>query len=761
MIATARQVFRTFTALLFIAAGLGAFWTSPARAQFDLFGQKPGSSCPIGDGSTGNGRLLGSQLVPGNSNGDAERLALVREITGDQNAVQVACTFSPQDAQSGTWNANGESVTHILVKASTVQQVFAIADPPQTSGQWSTQCIANNGGNQPDVSGVFCYRSVIQQQQHTGTIKILKETVGGTGEFEFSLTGINTNEKFSLNTTNGSPASSTAFTVPAGNEQDYTATETTDLPPHWTLASIQCTSNQRASFSGNLNDKNVVIDNLQEGENVECTFTNQDPALHTGTIKILKETVGGTGEFEFSLTGINTNEKFSLNTTNGSPASSTAFTVPAGNEQDYTATETTDLPPHWTLASIQCTSNQRASFSGNLNDKNVVIDNLQEGENVECTFTNQDPALHTGTIKILKETVGGTGEFEFSLTGINTNEKFSLNTTNGSPASSTAFTVPAGNEQDYTATETTDLPPHWTLASIQCTSNQRASFSGNLNDKNVVIDNLQEGENVECTFTNQDPVHVGGAIIVKKVTIGGDGEFAFNLVGPETNESFQLMNRGQNSFNDLPVGSYTIEEASCPRRGSSRTSPARMMTLSKVAQPSPSRWTRTRPSSARSPTSGIKRTKEWRRKSTASSIGQEFDNLLTYGPDRRVCCIVSGSRLHRVLRTNLCEILWRSARCRLLQTTARSRASVALASIVTAGLGRKTSPGPRASRPSGSTTRFGERVAGRSLRQLPLLDRRSAHATGAGADIVQVRYQSQRAESSCGRGRGEGAAAEA
>ena len=335
----------------------------------------------LGDNFDCQRHLLGTQLVPGNSNSDAARLQLVRTLTNDPNAVQVACSFTPTGgAQSGTWNANGQNVTHILVKASTPQQVFAINSPPQTSGNWSTACIVNNGGNQPNISGVFCYRSGIDPPPDTGTITIEKETVGGTDEFGFTLTGPDTNEDFNLDTTNANPVSSGAFTVPAGaDEDDYVATEDT-IPANWDLTTIACTSGgQSRNVILDLDNDRVTIPDLQVDENVICKFTNTFQG-RTGNIRIQKEAIGADESFEYN----GTLGQFFINALDGQIVGQDFNNIEAGIT--YTITEV--LPADWDFTGVACTVDGEDADFGDGPEINI---NLEAGTSVVCTYTNTSP----------------------------------------------------------------------------------------------------------------------------------------------------------------------------------------------------------------------------------------------------------------------------------------------------------------------------------------------------------------------------------
>jgi hypothetical protein len=410
----------------------------------------------------------------GNSNSDAARLELVRTLTNDPNAVQVACSFANgDDAQSGTWNANGQSVTHILVKASTPQQVFAISTPPQPSGEWSTSCIVNNGGQQPNISGVFCYRSG-DQPPDTGTSTIEKETVGGTAEFSYTLIGPETNEGFNLDTSNSNPVSSGAFIVPAGGGEDYVATETT-LPTGWDLTSIAYTN---ADGSRNVNvdleNDQVTIPDLQVDENVVCRFNNACQG-ETGNIRIQKQATGADESFEYN----GTLGQFFINALDGQTIGQDFNNIEAGIV--YTISEV--VPPDWNFAGVACTIDGQPLIV----DQGPTINiNLEANTSVVCTYSNTFVG-EDGRIVVRKETIGGDGKFEFALTDEG-NDTTSFQLMNGQQE---AFELSPGT---YVVAET-DRPEGWTLQNLDCGGEGER-------DGNKITLSLQSGVTITCTFTN-------------------------------------------------------------------------------------------------------------------------------------------------------------------------------------------------------------------------------------------------------------------
>jgi hypothetical protein len=129
------------------------------------------------------GTLAASEIKNG-SNSPEENLAFVQNSLGDPDAAIVSCT-QQGSGKTGSWTSNSE-VTHIVVKAADVRQLIDVTDG--TSGNWSTQCIINNGGQQPDISGLYCYGSDGTPPVRQVKVKFKKEVTGTTDPWSFSFT---------------------------------------------------------------------------------------------------------------------------------------------------------------------------------------------------------------------------------------------------------------------------------------------------------------------------------------------------------------------------------------------------------------------------------------------------------------------------------------------------------------------------------------------------------------------------------------------
>jgi outer membrane autotransporter protein len=426
-----------------------------------------------------NGTLLGSQNVTGGvSNSDAARLAFVQQLVGvDKVVVQVACSFTPSNGLSGTYTQTAPGtgvITHILVKASTLQQVYAVPSPPVSSGTWSTQCIRNNGGQQPGISGVFCYQ--VGSQQGQGTINITKKVVGGTGTFSFKLDNPSpaSDDDFSLTPPIAIGESTQGFIKPAGT---YTIAENAP-PPDFTLTSLTCTRDGVA-FTDGISGSSAQFA-LGADETINCTYTNTKDVAENGTIKIVKIATGGDDAFNFTIDPGGLDQEIITSGGNGE-------TIPVNlTPGTYSVSEL--LPAGWTPTDADCVSEDGPQ--GSPDTTSVTGINLEADENVVCTFKNKlEPGQATLTLKKIVINDDGRkatpADFTLSFSG----PGGSGSGAQGS-AAVTGVVVTPGN---YTLTE--DGPSGYDLTALTCDG-----FDPDGSDGLLILN----GEDVTCTFKNND-----------------------------------------------------------------------------------------------------------------------------------------------------------------------------------------------------------------------------------------------------------------
>ncbi len=295
------------------------------------------------------------------------------------------------------------------------------------------------------------------------------------------------------------------------------------------LSGISCTDSDPSGTpsTGDLPTHTATI-NLDAGETVECTFTNSLP----NTVSVFKTTIPPGGEgFGFGGNfGSFTLDDGDLRSFNVSPGSS--YTISEDENADYD------------LAFILCNDASTGEFfEGDVVNRQVTVGPLQEGQQILCEFVN----VQRGTVIIEKAPGAGTGYAFSGDLG-----DFSLD----SEQKETFVELPVGQ---YSVTELT--PPGDLLTDLFCTDTDAngVASTGDVASQTATI-NLDPGETVHCTFTNQP----GGSVVIRKaVDSGPDGDFTFldNIATPAT---FDLSDGGEQRFDNVLPGTYTVQEAGVP-----------------------------------------------------------------------------------------------------------------------------------------------------------------------------------------------------
>ena len=336
----------------------------------------------------------------------------------------------------------------------------------------------------------------------TGSITVVKNTVGGNGTFPFS-------SNFGLAsplTTVGGTVSQTVTGLAPGSA--YNLIETT-LPAGWVQTSATCNNGTTGAIT-------VVA-----GATTTCTFTN---TLPPGSITVVKNTVGADGTFTFTsnfgVTGL---------TTSGNTTSQTVTGLTAGGSYSISETPVSG----WTLTDTVCTNGYPTAIT------------VVSGATTTCTFTN----VQQGSITVVKNTVTGNGTFPFSsdfgLTSLTTSGNTASQTFPNLTASNLSLRArgpsPKGGE-GYYVLET--VPVGWIQTGATCTNGTPA---------NVLV---APGGTTTCTFTNAQT----GSITVVKNTASGNGTFAFTSNFGVASLTTTAGTASQ-TVNNLIVGSsYSISE---------------------------------------------------------------------------------------------------------------------------------------------------------------------------------------------------------
>ena len=313
-----------------------------------------------------------------------------------------------------------------------------------------------------------------------------------------------------------------------------------------TGANVTNLNDYTSTYSCN-NDKNgtgtSVTFNLSSDQNVVCTFTN---TRKTGSLKVNKLLDNdGNGSFEtsnpvifnWSLDGNGSNTMGGLPITNITTGSHSVSENSATNYHyvGWYMTDAKDNHNH----SYSCT---------NLQGTNLPISiSINYNQTADITLCN---ARDTGTIKIVKETKGGEGTFNFTIVGNDKTTPESITTHSGSGRTD-EITLTTGT---YSASEA--AKEGWTLTDASCKRDNHRSFD----PKNI---NLGKNEDIVCTFEN---TKLGKVVITKYEDSNADGNKDSNeqvLSGWTINlsDASQTTNgNGQAVFNNLPLGNYNLSE---------------------------------------------------------------------------------------------------------------------------------------------------------------------------------------------------------
>jgi hypothetical protein len=231
-------------------------------------------------------------------------------------------------------------------------------------------------------------------------------------------------------------------------------------------------------------------------ETVACTFAN----TLDGTLVIRKQTLpdGFVQDFAFSGT--------SPSLTGNLQDFDIASAELSHTGQPGTSGTTETVPLGWVLTDISCTGaiNSTVTIGSTsafvTGDKEVSVD-VAAGETVICTYTN----TKSGSLTIIKDTVGGNGQFSFNhnipVSVPSVPSPFIIDTA----VDNTEVVSPFLQPGSYLVSEV--IPTGWDLTNIVCTGNTDSTITigaaggFDTGDDGVTVDMLS-GEDIICTFTN-------------------------------------------------------------------------------------------------------------------------------------------------------------------------------------------------------------------------------------------------------------------
>lgn len=296
-------------------------------------------------------------------------------------------------------------------------------------------------------------------------LTIVKNSVGGNSTFDFSISGSN------IGTTSVATSGGTGSVNIILNPGTTTVSE--NAVSGWILSSLGCTANATSTGSASGSSGWQVV--LGVGSHAICTFTNTratSTATSTGTLVVIKNVVNNDG-------GAATSSNFTIHV--NATSSSDSFPGSASG------TRTTLLPRTYTVSETGGPSGYTTVFSGDCNASGSVI--VSSGSTSTCTITNHD---NPGMLTLIKNTIGGNGSFNLSLTG-STTETTTITTTNGT-----------GTVQLPLNFGTTTLSEAglggWAFTSGICMLN--STTTGTSVQSGVQFFNGVFGSNFTCTITN-------------------------------------------------------------------------------------------------------------------------------------------------------------------------------------------------------------------------------------------------------------------
>jgi hypothetical protein len=287
----------------------------------------------------------------------------------------------------------------------------------------------------------------------TGSSTIVKDTDPPGAAQEFDFASSTTPANFSLSDGENQP-------FPDLTPGLYTFTET--VPLGWDLDRVECVGQEQSIVTPTTDGVDVE---LAPRENVVCTFYNLE---QFGSITIVKDTDPPDSLQVFDFASTTPPLAFSLSDGESQP-------FPDLLPGLYTFTET--VPLAWDLDRVECVGQEQSVVTPITGGVDVELAPM---ENVVCTFYNRE---QPGTIIVEKQTVppGSPQLFDFT-TDYGQPFQLSDGQTNDSGP------LPKGT---YAVTET--VPPGWFLTGATCADGSEPA----------AID-LQAGETVTCTFTNNE-----------------------------------------------------------------------------------------------------------------------------------------------------------------------------------------------------------------------------------------------------------------
>lgn len=457
----------------------------------------------IGDTETpGSLELDGGETITCTFTNTKQGKILIDKVTDPSGSAQ-SFEFNP------SWSAQNFNLTDAAALADSgflVPGTYSVSETVPTGWvQTSATCSDGSTVNNIQLAAGETVTCTFTNTQN-GTIIVDKVTLPAQDpqSFSFTTTGAGYTG-FSL-TDSAQPNSQSV--VPGA----YSVSET--VPSGWDLTSATCDGegNTPASI------------NLAAGETVTCTFTN----TKQGTIVIVKDVIGNPDPTDFT---------FQNNFGNSHPVS---FMLDEDNDVTLPASRSfAVLPGEYAVSEDALTGWQMESATCDQGETVGSID-VAPGETVTCTFVNEELI----SITLIKNTIGGNGAFDFTLTGPGLPSSHQLLTNAG-----TASQTWTGLDQDDTFSIAETVPVGWDLTSAVCTGGETpASITP------------EPGEDVTCTFTNTKTPTL--TLVKTVINDNGGGATTADFQGKIDEadvewESAELVTIGAHSASETTLTGYT------------------------------------------------------------------------------------------------------------------------------------------------------------------------------------------------------------
>lgn len=313
----------------------------------------------------------------------------------------------------GAPRAYGSTITDLATTLSNYYHTFSEYMPTNyhfvswyNSRETGRSCTNPNGTTLPSrltITKDQTTEITLCNQKDVGSIRIVKAVPGNNNQ-DFTFSGNNGLGNFTLDddgNNNNTRSSYKQYSLLSPNS--YTVSET-NIPNGWVLDNVVCTGDTNYQVS----NQAVTID-LDNGENVVCTFSNREPK---GTVTVIKHAINSSDQnfsFHTNLPGVGGH--FELEDDgfdhNGGTEESLTLNVPVGT---YYVSE--DHESGWKLSDLGCESN--AQWGVREDGRSLTFD-VTDGGSVTCTFTNTELGKINGQKYHDKNADGSRDWFEFGI----------------------------------------------------------------------------------------------------------------------------------------------------------------------------------------------------------------------------------------------------------------------------------------------------------------------------------------------------------